>query len=101
MTEKPKFLKVDPRTLRLPNSRQEGADPKKLKRQIDQYGDSTERMPTIIVNRDGNGVLQIFDGVTRATRLSKLLPGEKVTVDVLQDFPNLDFTRLPTVKDKL
>ena len=34
----PDFRDVDPRELRLPSSRAEGADPTKLQRQIAQFG---------------------------------------------------------------
>jgi hypothetical protein len=42
----------------------------------------------------------IFDGVTRATRVAKLLPGQLVTVEVIDDIPTTA-GHLPTVGDKL
>ena len=33
-------------------------------------------MPPILVHEDPDGVLEITDGVTRATRIAKLTPGE-------------------------
>lgn len=74
---------VDPAELRLPSSRSSGADPYKLHRQIAQHGNSTAGMPTLLVYEGSDGVLQLIDGVTRATRVAKLLPGTKVRVEIL------------------
>jgi len=71
----PEHLSVDPRTLRLPPSRAIGADPVKLARQISIHGSSTQGMPSPWVYRGTDGALMIYDGVTRATRVAKLLPG--------------------------
>src|SRR5215468_3215936 len=94
------FLDVDPRTLRLPGSRRSGADPFKLHRQIAQFGSSAQGMPTIEVSRGSDGELVINNGVTRATRVAKLLPQTKVRVEVIDDYP-APFGHLPTVGDKL
>ena len=40
-------------------------------------------MPPLFVFEDPDGVLEITDGVTRATRLAKLAPGETVPVLVV------------------
>ncbi len=40
-------------------------------------------MPPIFVYEDADGVLEISEGVTRATRIAKLLPGETVPVIVI------------------
>jgi hypothetical protein len=66
------FLEIDPRTLRLPPSRLDGADPAKLHRQIARYGQSVQGMPPLFVYRGSDGELMISDGVTRATRVAKL-----------------------------
>lgn len=42
----------------------------------------------------------IFDGVTRATRVAKLLPGTLVRVEVIDDL-RYSVGHLPTVEDKL
>lgn len=81
------FLDVDPRDLRLPTSRRSGADPVKLQRQIAQYGNSTQAMPTLEVSRGSDGELVINSGVTRATRIARLLPGTLVRVEVIDDLP--------------
>ena len=79
----PWFLEVDPRALFLPTQRLAGADPWKLRQQIARYGNSTLGMPAIWVEVDPDGRLEIVDGATRATRVSKLLPGTNVTVEVI------------------
>jgi hypothetical protein len=59
---------VDPAELRLPSSRSSGADPGKLQRQIAKHGTSTAGMPLLIAYEGSDGVLELYDGVTRATR---------------------------------
>jgi hypothetical protein len=94
------FLDVDPRTLRLPPSRFSGADPFKLQRQIVRYGTSLAGMPPLLVSRGTDGELSINDGVTRATRVAKLLPGRMVRVEVIDEPPEAYGCR-PTVGDRL
>ena|SRR5437588_3439194 len=94
------FLDVDPRTLRLPPSRIDGAEPAKLQRQIARHGKSTTGMPPLTVFRGTDGELVIYDGVTRATRVAKLLPGQTVPVEVVGDVPSAA-SKYPTVGDKL
>lgn len=77
------FRDVDPAELRLPSSRSGGADPVKLHRQIAKHGTSTAGMPPLLVYEGSDGVLELSDGVTRATRVAKLLPGTTVRVEVL------------------
>ena len=77
------YRDVDPAELRLPSSRSSGADPYKLQRQIARFGSSVSRMPPLLAYEGSDGVLQLVDGVTRATRVAKLLPGVKVRVEVL------------------
>src|SRR3982751_5710002 len=74
---------VDPRILRLPPSRDSGADPWKLHQEIRRFGSSKDGMPPIFVYEDPDGLLEISDGVTRATRIAKLAPGETVPVIVI------------------
>ena len=94
------YLDVDPRTLRLPPSRSTGADPVKLQRQIARYGNSTMRMPHLVVYRAIDGELVIYDGVTRATRVAKLLPGQTVPVEVIGDLSSPGHPH-PTVGERL
>ena len=74
---------VDPAELRLPSSRSSGADAYKLQRQIAKYGNSISGMPQLLAYEGSDGVLELIDGVTRATRVAKLLPGTKVEVEIL------------------
>lgn len=90
---------VDPRT-RLPPARASGADPAKLQRQIARFGRATEGMPRLFVYRAADGELIIYDGVTRATRVALLAPGEVVPVEVVGDL-RVPARRLPTVGDRL
>ena len=79
----PDFREVDPRELRPATSRRDGADPIKLHRQIARFGASTDGMPPLIVYEASDGVLVIYHGVRRATRIAKLAPGVKVQVEVI------------------
>jgi hypothetical protein len=92
------FLDVDPRTLHLPTTRLTGADPWKLQRQITRFGSSTKGMPTLEVSRGTDGEFVINSGVTRATRVAKLLPGVLLRVEVIDDLP-APVGKLPTVGD--
>jgi hypothetical protein len=58
-------------------------------------------MPILEVVRGKDGKLRINDGVTRATRVAKLLPGQTVPVEVIQTLPQLDVAKYPTIKDVL
>ena len=91
---------VDPGELRLPPSRASGADPWKLHKQIRQYGSSTDGMPPLFVNEDPDGVLEISDGVTRATRVAKLWPGQTVPVIVIGQYRR-SRANAPKVRDRL
>ena len=94
------ILEVDPTALHLPWTRWSGADPAKLQRQISRYGLSTDGMPLIEVYRCRDGVLLIDDGVTRATRVAKLLPGQTVKVLVKGRLP-VPRNHFPTVGARL
>jgi hypothetical protein len=94
------FLDIDPRLLHLPTTRPTGADPLKLQRQIARFGTSTLRMPTLEVYRGADGEFVVYDGVTRATRVAKFLPGQLVRVEVIADLTT-PVSHLPTVGDKL
>ncbi len=94
------FLQVDPATLHLPGSRRDGADPAKLQRQLARHGKSVAGMPPVIVKRGSDGELVIYDGVTRATRVAKYLPGTPVTVEVTGELLG-PVGSLPTVGEKL
>lgn len=97
----PELIDVDPATLHVPPSRRFGADPGKLARQMMLHKRSTQGMPPPWVVRCRDGRLQLSDGVTRATRVAKLLPGQLITVEVVEERPNYDTSRLPTIGDLL
>ena len=71
-----------PRELRVTGERSSGADAFKLHRQIARFGASSAGMPPIVVYEATDGVLVIYNGVTRATRIAKLAPGTLVHVEV-------------------
>jgi hypothetical protein len=77
------FRDVDPRKLRVPPSRAAGADAVKLHRQIAQFGTSIAGMPPPWVYESPDGELIVYDGVTRATRAAKLMPGMAIRVEVI------------------
>ncbi len=94
------LIDVDPRTLRLPPSSLSGADPAKLQRQIARHGKSVAGMPRLVVYRGTDGELIVYDGVTRATRVAKLLPGQTVPVEVIGNISSPG-ARYPTVGERL
>lgn len=76
------YRDVDPRELRPPPSRPV-ADPVKLSRQIARFGASAVGMPPPVVYEGTDGVLLVYDGVTRATRMARLAPGTLIRVQVV------------------
>src|SRR5438132_5919293 len=94
------FRDVDPRELRVPPSRREGADPAKLARQISLFGRSVAGMPPPWVYEGSDGVLMLYNGVTRATRIAKLAPGTLIVVEVVGKLQRR-FAAEPKVGDKL
>jgi hypothetical protein len=57
-------------------------------------------MPSLEVKRGSDGRFVIFDGVTRATRVAKYLPGTLVPVEVTGTL-KIPVGSLPTVGEKL
>lgn len=94
------FLQVDPATLHLPGGRRDGVDAVKLHRQMARHGMSVAGMPPLEVSRGIDGGIVINDGVTRATRVAKYLPGTLVTVEVTGVLP-VAVGGLPTVRERL
>lgn len=94
------FLQVDPAALHLPGGRRDGVDPVKLHRQFARHGTSVAGMPPLEVSRGTDGELVINDGVTRASRVAKYLPGTSVTVEVTGTVP-VAVGRLPAVGERL
>jgi hypothetical protein len=96
----PDFRDVDPRELRVPPSRRQGADPAKLARQIALFGRSVVGMPPPWVYEGTDGVLVLYNGVTRATRIAKLIPGTLIRVEVIGKLPKA-FAGEPKIGDLL
>ena len=96
----PEIHEVDPKELRLPPSRVQGADPGKLSLQISRFGRSRIGMPRPWVYEAADGLFVLYDGVTRATRIAKLLPGTKIEVEVIGRLP-LDGAAMPSVGARL
>ena len=94
------FRNVDPRELRVPPSRRQGADPAKLARQIGLFGRSAAAMPAPWVYEGTDGVLVLYNGVTRATRIAKLAPGTFIHVEVIGKLPRA-YASLPKIGDLL
>jgi hypothetical protein len=96
----PDFRDVDPRALRVPPSRRQGADPAKLARQIALFGRSAVGMPPPWVYEGSDGALVLYNGVTRATRIAKLAPGTFIRVEVIGKLPR-PYASDPTIGDLL
>ena len=96
----PDYRNVDPRDLRLPPARHQGADPAKLARQIAIFGDSATGMPPPWVYEASDGVLVLYNGVTRATRMAKQTPGSLIRVEVIGKLPK-PFGSEPKIGDVL
>ena len=94
------FRDVDPRELRVPPSRRQGADPFKLVRQISLFGASAVGMPPPWAYEGTDGVLVLYNGVTRATRIAKLAPGALIRVEVIEKL-QANFAYLPKIGDLL
>lgn len=88
------------RDLRVPPSRPQGADPAKLARQISLFRRSMLGMPPPWVYEGTDGVLVLYNGVTRATRVAKLAPGTLIRVEVIGKLPRA-YASLPKIGDLL
>lgn len=96
----PDFREVDPSGLRVSPARRQGADPAKLSRQISLFGRSVVGMPPLLVYEAADGVLVLYDGVTRATRVAKLSPKTLVCVEVVGRLPK-SFASSPSIGELL
>ena len=94
------FVEIDPRSLHLPTTRLSGVNPYKLQKQIARFGTSLIGMPCPEVYRGSDGEFVIYNGVTRATRVAKLLPGRLITVEIVDDLPK-PVGHLPTIGSTL
>jgi hypothetical protein len=94
------FRDVDPRELRVPPSRRQGADPAKLDREMSLFGRSAVGMPPPWVYEGTDGFLVLYNGVTRATRIAKLSSGTTIRVEVIGKLPK-PFAGDPKIGDLL
>ena len=88
---------VDPGDLHLPPGRQDGAVLPRYVKQVNSFGSSTQGMPPIEVTEGRDGALMINNGVTRATRIHYLAPGQLVSVEITEIRPKATFSRLRKV----
>ena len=88
------------RHIPLPIRRQRVAGAEYSQRQLAKHGTSMEGMPPPEVKRGSDGEFVIYDGVTRATRVAKYLPGTPITVLVTGQLTG-PVGGLPRVGDKL
>ena len=95
----PDIRYVNPGILRLPPEREGGADNFKLTSQCYDFGDSTEDMPPVLAIEGANGELQLYDGVTRATRAYMTNIYRDITVEVTGVLAEWDFSTCPTIAD--
>ena len=94
------WIEIDPRLLHVPPSRLSGVDPYKLQRQIIRFGSTTTGMPVPWVYRGSDGELMLYNGVTRAVRIAKLLPGMLIRVEVVGTLRSA-VGHLPTIGELL
>ena len=73
---------------------------REVHRQMARHEQSVAGMPPLEVSRGIDGGIVINDGVTRATRVAKYLPGTLVTVEVTGVLP-VAVGGLPTVRERL
>jgi hypothetical protein len=94
-----RFQEVEPGDLRLPPNRQDGAVPSRYHRQVQDFGGGQNGMPRIEVTEGKDGLLMINNGVTRATRIYYLAPGQLVPIEVIESRPRANLSRLLRVRD--
>jgi hypothetical protein len=70
------------------------------KRQIALFGRSAVGMPPPWVYEGIDGVLGLYKGVTRATRIAKLAPGTLIRIEVIGKLPKA-FAGEPRIGDLL
>lgn len=93
------ILYLQPGALHLAPGRQDGAAPAKYHRQVQRYQGSSMGMPPLEVTIGKDGELMINNGVTRATRIHYLSPGQTVPAEVIDVRPKASFSRLKRVHE--
>ncbi len=72
----------------------------KLHDRMIRFGSGVSGMPSLTAYRGSDGALMIYDGVTRATRVARVLPGTSIQVEVIRDLTK-PVGQLPTIGDTL
>ena len=72
----------------------------KLQRQMARFGASSIGMPPLWVYEASDGVLVVYNGVTRATRIARLAPGATIRVEVVGKLRRA-YAGDPTIGDPL
>ena len=93
------YRNVDPGDLHLPTGRQDGAVEDRYLDQVRRFGANTTGMPPIEVTEGKDGALMINNGVTRATRIHYLAPGQLVPVVIIEKRPKAKFSSLRCVRE--
>jgi hypothetical protein len=94
------FIWIDPLTLYLPQSRRDGPDLFKYQMQVARFGASMVGMPPPVCYRGIDGTIVIREGVTRAARVAKLLPGTLLQIEI-DDDKSKSYANYTMLKDKL
>src|SRR5438874_2449477 len=94
-----RFRDVDPGDLRLPPGRQNGAVVSRYQQQVQDFGSGMAGMTPVEVT-EGQGLeLMINNGVTRATRIHYLAPGQLIPIEITDRRPKANFSKLLRVRD--
>jgi hypothetical protein len=64
------------------------------------FGRSSAGMPPLVVYESSDGELVVYNGVTRATRIAKLVPGTLIRVEIAGRL-NRAFASQPKIGDVL
>lgn len=96
-----RIIHVLPGELRLPATRQAGADPFKLAEQIRRFGSNIEGVPPLFVILGADGEMVIIDGVTRATRVARQQPAATIPVEIIEERPSWSLKHFRRVKETL
>jgi hypothetical protein len=68
--------------------------------QVSLFGRSADGMSPVWVYEGADGVLVVYNGVTRATRIAQLSPGTMIRVEVIGRLPR-ECASLPKIGDSL
>jgi hypothetical protein len=72
----------------------------KFHRQLARFGSLADGMPALWVYKSADGLLVVYNGVTRATRFAKQAPGTLVPVDAVGRLRK-NYVQEPSIGDLL